>query len=59
VRRSGFRTRTVIVDGSEKRVSAKLVPGSDRAAGKPSRGKGPAKGGDHSNEIVNPWGPGQ
>jgi serine/threonine protein kinase len=60
VRHPGFHARTVVLDGSERRVSVKLLPGADRAPtpGKAPRAKGPRKGPDHSGEIVNPWGPG-
>jgi serine/threonine-protein kinase len=57
VRRSGFRSRTMVVDGSEKKVSVKLVPSADRARGpKPAaKVKGRPKGWEHAGEIVNPW----
>jgi eukaryotic-like serine/threonine-protein kinase len=55
VRRPSFRTRNVVLDGSERRVTVKLVREVNRAPGKGPRPKGL----DHSGEIVNPWGPGQ
>jgi serine/threonine-protein kinase len=57
VRRPGYRPRTIVVDGSEKRVSVKLVAAADRTrVAKPApKGKSRTKGWDHSGEIVNPW----
>jgi hypothetical protein len=57
VRRPGFRSRAVVVDGSEKRVSIKLAPVADRPrVVKPvSKGKTRSKGWERSGEIVNPW----
>src|SRR5205823_11138399 len=57
VRRSGYRPRTIVVDGTEKRVSVKLVAALDRGhLPKPApKGKARPKGWDHSGEIINPW----
>ncbi len=57
VRRPGFRSRAMIVDGSEKRVSVKLVPGVDRPRGPkvPAKTKARPKGWEHAGEIINPW----
>jgi len=57
VRRPGYRPRTIVVDGSQKRVSIKLVPATERPAfpktGPKSKPK--TKGWDRSGEIINPW----
>jgi serine/threonine-protein kinase len=57
VRRPGYRPRTVVVDGSEKRVSTKLAAATDRprVARPAPRGKSRSKGWDRSSEIINPW----
>jgi serine/threonine-protein kinase len=57
VRRPGYRPRTIVVDGSEKRVSIKLVAAAEPPrAGKPlAKGKTRSKGWDRSSEIINPW----
>jgi serine/threonine-protein kinase len=57
VRRPGYRPRTIVVDGSQKKVSIKLVPASDRPSfPKPApRSKPRSKGWDRSGEIINPW----
>jgi tRNA A-37 threonylcarbamoyl transferase component Bud32 len=57
VRRPGFRPRTMVIDGSEKKVSVKLVPASDRVRGpKPAaKSKTRPKGWEHAGEIINPW----
>jgi hypothetical protein len=57
VRRPGYRPRTVVVDGSEKRVSTKLVAATDRprVARPAPKAKSRSKGWDRSSEIINPW----
>ena len=57
VRRPGFRSRTIVVDGSEKRVSVKLVSGIERsrAPRTPAKAKARPKGWEHAGEIINPW----
>jgi serine/threonine-protein kinase len=57
VRRPGYRARTIVVDGSEKRVSIKLVAAADHPhPSRPvSKGKPRPKGWDRPSEIINPW----
>jgi hypothetical protein len=57
VRRPGYRSRTIVVDGSEKRVSVKLAPASDhpRATRPVGKGKARPKSPDRPSEIINPW----
>jgi serine/threonine-protein kinase len=57
VRRPGYQPRAIVVDGSEKRVSIKLVASSERPhPAKPlSKTKSRANGSDRSSEIINPW----
>jgi eukaryotic-like serine/threonine-protein kinase len=55
VRRPGYRPRTIVADGSERKISTKLVPTSDRPRVAKPRAKGKARPKGWDGEIVNPW----
>jgi eukaryotic-like serine/threonine-protein kinase len=53
VRHAGYKTQTVLLDGSERRMTIRLAPaGAPAAPGKPRT----KKAWDKNSEIVNPWG---
>ena len=55
VRREGYKTKKVTVDGSEERMTVKLEKKKVQAPAKAPRRKAPSGSGLGTTEIVNPW----